>query len=194
MMVPFWREALDMVLDVEPGKSLPRISQVSDCWPYSVEEDTSKIPDVSIVEPSAELLYGLVHQRFILTKAGLATMVSLQLSSMPVAHVAASLACDIVFCDGVVSEGVLVLTQRDYRCRSTSRDISEHAQESSATRPMFCPADGQTRQGWTLSSSFALIAGIYTPLPAASSRTSMVSDGQGVGVASRCVYFDRVGV
>ena len=35
----------------------------------------SKIPDVSIVENSAELLYGLVHQRFILTKAGLAAMV-----------------------------------------------------------------------------------------------------------------------
>ncbi|KAK4690068.1 casein kinase II subunit beta, partial [Tremellales sp. Uapishka_1] len=56
-MVPFWKEALEMVLDVEP------------------EEDTAKIPDVSIVESSAELLYGLVHQRFILTKAGLASMV-----------------------------------------------------------------------------------------------------------------------
>ncbi|WVN87110.1 uncharacterized protein L203_102286 [Cryptococcus depauperatus CBS 7841] len=56
-MVPFWKEALDMVLDVEP------------------EEDSSKIPDVSIVESSAELLYGLVHQRFILTKAGLSAMV-----------------------------------------------------------------------------------------------------------------------
>lgn len=40
------------------------------------EEDSSKIPDVSIVESSAELLYGLVHQRFILTKAGLGCMVS----------------------------------------------------------------------------------------------------------------------
>lgn len=40
------------------------------------EEDSSKIPDVSIVENSAELLYGLVHQRFILTKAGLQLMVS----------------------------------------------------------------------------------------------------------------------
>ncbi|ORY32160.1 casein kinase II regulatory subunit-domain-containing protein [Naematelia encephala] len=56
-MVPFWKEALEMVLDVEP------------------EEDSSKIPDVSIVESSAELLYGLVHQRFIVTKAGLASMV-----------------------------------------------------------------------------------------------------------------------
>ncbi|KAH8105893.1 casein kinase II regulatory subunit-domain-containing protein [Cristinia sonorae] len=54
-MVPFWKEAMEMVLDVEP--------------------DTSKIPDVSIVEASAELLYGLVHQRFILTRAGLQLMV-----------------------------------------------------------------------------------------------------------------------
>ncbi|WVQ79564.1 hypothetical protein IAT38_001663 [Cryptococcus sp. DSM 104549] len=56
-MVPFWKEALEMVLDVEP------------------EEDSNKIPDVSIVESSAELLYGLVHQRFILTKIGLSCMV-----------------------------------------------------------------------------------------------------------------------
>ncbi|EIW65620.1 hypothetical protein TREMEDRAFT_46125 [Tremella mesenterica DSM 1558] len=55
-MVPFWKEALEMVIDIEP------------------EEDSSKIPDVSIVESSAELLYGLVHQRFICTKAGLAAM------------------------------------------------------------------------------------------------------------------------
>ncbi|KAG5220694.1 casein kinase regulatory [Salix suchowensis] len=51
-MVPFWKEAMEMVLD-----------------------DASKIPDVSIVESSAELLYGLVHQRFILTRAGLQAMV-----------------------------------------------------------------------------------------------------------------------
>ncbi|WWC71225.1 uncharacterized protein I206_105178 [Kwoniella pini CBS 10737] len=56
-MVPFFKEALEMVLDVEP------------------EEDSNKIPDVSIVESSAELLYGLVHQRFILTKVGLSCMV-----------------------------------------------------------------------------------------------------------------------
>ncbi|KAA1466322.1 hypothetical protein DENSPDRAFT_768592, partial [Dentipellis sp. KUC8613] len=56
-MVPFWKEAMEMVLDVEP------------------DEDSAKIPDVSIVEASAELLYGLVHQRYILTRAGLQAMV-----------------------------------------------------------------------------------------------------------------------
>ncbi|KAE9410628.1 hypothetical protein BT96DRAFT_871592 [Gymnopus androsaceus JB14] len=56
-MVPFWKEAMEMVLDVEP------------------DEDASKIPDVSIVESSAEMLYGLVHQRYILTRVGLAAMV-----------------------------------------------------------------------------------------------------------------------
>lgn len=55
-MVPFWKEAMEMVLDVEP------------------DEDASKIPDVSIVESSAEMLYGLVHQRFILTRVGLQAM------------------------------------------------------------------------------------------------------------------------
>ncbi|KAF8238740.1 hypothetical protein L208DRAFT_1387028 [Tricholoma matsutake] len=55
-MVPFWKEAMEMVLDVEP------------------DEDASKIPDVSIVESSAEMLYGLVHQRYILTRVGLQAM------------------------------------------------------------------------------------------------------------------------
>ena len=41
----------------------------------AIDEETNKIPDVSIVEASAELLYGLVHQRFILTRAGLQAMV-----------------------------------------------------------------------------------------------------------------------
>ncbi|KAI0638141.1 casein kinase II regulatory subunit-domain-containing protein [Trametes polyzona] len=56
-MVPFWKEAMEMVLDMEP------------------DEETTKIPDVSIVEASAELLYGLCHQRYILTRAGLQAMV-----------------------------------------------------------------------------------------------------------------------
>ncbi|UZJ57285.1 hypothetical protein CBS101457_006605 [Exobasidium rhododendri] len=56
-LVPFYKEALEMILDVEP------------------QEDSLKIPDVSIVESSAELLYGLIHQRFILTRQGLQQMV-----------------------------------------------------------------------------------------------------------------------
>ncbi|KAL1761095.1 casein kinase II regulatory subunit-domain-containing protein [Schizophyllum commune] len=55
-VVPFWKEAMEMVLDVEP------------------DEDSSKIPDVSIVESSAEMLYGLCHQRYILTRMGLEAM------------------------------------------------------------------------------------------------------------------------
>ena len=45
------------------------------CDVFASDEDSSRIPDVSIVEASAELLYGLVHQRFILTRAGLQAMV-----------------------------------------------------------------------------------------------------------------------
>jgi len=66
---------MEMVLDVEPG-----VYHV--LGEYSVhshlllsDEDASKIPDVSIVESSAEMLYGLVHQRYILTRIGLQSMV-----------------------------------------------------------------------------------------------------------------------
>jgi hypothetical protein len=41
----------------------------------SIEEDSTKVPDVSIVEASAEQLYGLIHQRFIVTRQGLQQMV-----------------------------------------------------------------------------------------------------------------------
>lgn len=43
----------------------------------AVEEDSPKIPDVSIVESSAELLYGLIHQRYILTAKGMQQMVDM---------------------------------------------------------------------------------------------------------------------
>ncbi|WFD06489.1 casein kinase 2 regulatory subunit [Malassezia vespertilionis] len=56
-LVPFYKEALEMILDIEP------------------QEDSLKIPDVSIVESSAELLYGLIHQRYVITRQGLQQMV-----------------------------------------------------------------------------------------------------------------------
>ncbi|KAG0294014.1 casein kinase 2 regulatory subunit, partial [Dissophora globulifera] len=55
-IVPFYKEALEMILDLEP------------------EDDSPKVPDVSIVEASAEQLYGLIHQRFIVTRQGLQQM------------------------------------------------------------------------------------------------------------------------
>ncbi|CAG8503620.1 13151_t:CDS:2 [Funneliformis caledonium] len=55
--VPFYKEALEMILDVEP------------------EEESLKVPDVSLVENSAEVLYGMIHQRYILTRQGLQQMV-----------------------------------------------------------------------------------------------------------------------
>jgi casein kinase II subunit beta len=74
-MVPFWKEALEMVLDVETGAPRDALC-VRACAHTRADEDSSKIPDVSIVEASAELLYGLVHQRFIITRTGLQAMVS----------------------------------------------------------------------------------------------------------------------
>jgi hypothetical protein len=68
---------------VEPGEVPSFLSLDSDLLIDFVclcgIEDTLKIPDVSIVESSAELLYGLVHQRFILTRPGLQAMVRLPL-------------------------------------------------------------------------------------------------------------------
>ncbi|KAF8621565.1 hypothetical protein AX15_007592 [Amanita polypyramis BW_CC] len=74
-MVPFWKEAMEMVLDVEP------------------DEEAGKIPDVSIVESSAEMLYGLVHQRYILTRMGLQAMLEKYESGM-------FGSCPRVYCDG----------------------------------------------------------------------------------------------
>ncbi len=84
-LVPFYKEALEMILDVEPRECLCALSSPS--WtccgdahtllPLArLTEDSPKIPDVSIVESSAELLYGLIHQRYILTRQGLQQMVS----------------------------------------------------------------------------------------------------------------------
>ncbi|KAK4049857.1 casein kinase 2 regulatory subunit [Microbotryomycetes sp. JL201] len=55
-LVPFYKEAMEMVLDVE------------------ADEEGHRVPDVSLVESSAELLYGLIHQRYIITRQGLQQM------------------------------------------------------------------------------------------------------------------------
>ncbi|KAK9447611.1 casein kinase II regulatory subunit-domain-containing protein [Limtongia smithiae] len=52
-LVPYYKEALDMILDFEPDP-----------------DDTARLPNMPIIENSAEQLYGLIHARFLLTRAG----------------------------------------------------------------------------------------------------------------------------
>lgn len=81
-LVPFYKEAMEMVLDVEPGASAhSRLHARADHHARAEEDEMHRVPDVSIVESSAELLYGLIHQRYILTRQGLQQMVRASSSS-----------------------------------------------------------------------------------------------------------------
>ncbi|KAL7271875.1 casein kinase 2 regulatory subunit [Rhizina undulata] len=90
-MVPMYKEALEMILDVEPEDD-------SDS-PASASESLSEQPagaqsgyrrrsshmrissDLSVIESSAELLYGLIHQRFITSRQGIQIMYEKYLSN-----------------------------------------------------------------------------------------------------------------
>jgi casein kinase II subunit beta len=56
--IPLYKETLEVILDLEPDDAM-----------------YNRVPDLSLLEPAAELLYGLIHQRFILTKMGMLQMV-----------------------------------------------------------------------------------------------------------------------
>ncbi|CEG83646.1 Putative Casein kinase II subunit beta [Rhizopus microsporus] len=55
--VPLYKETLEVILNMEPNDAM-----------------YSRIPDLSLLQPSAELLYGLIHQRYIITKDGMLQM------------------------------------------------------------------------------------------------------------------------
>lgn len=54
-LVPHYKDALELILDLEP-------------------EQPIKVPAIPIIEHSAELLYGLIHARYIITRQGLQQM------------------------------------------------------------------------------------------------------------------------
>lgn len=82
--VPHYRQALDMILDLEPGKLVSRsichVKMDSLWWVmyfYLTDEELEDNPNQSdLIEQAAEMLYGLIHARYILTNRGIAQMVS----------------------------------------------------------------------------------------------------------------------
>lgn len=54
-LVPHYREALELIADLEP-------------------EEPLKLPSIPLIEQSAELLYGLIHARYIISRQGLQDM------------------------------------------------------------------------------------------------------------------------
>lgn len=58
-MVPYFNEALELVLDMEP----------------EIPDDLQYDGDMEDIEQAAEILYGLIHARYIITRVGLERMV-----------------------------------------------------------------------------------------------------------------------
>lgn len=80
--VPNYRQALDMILDLEPGKSdqhlviFSAINLWSNIHLNFLEDELEDNPLQSdMTEQAAEMLYGLIHARYILTNRGIAQMI-----------------------------------------------------------------------------------------------------------------------
>ncbi|KAI2627057.1 casein kinase II regulatory subunit-domain-containing protein [Hypomontagnella submonticulosa] len=83
--VAMYKEALEMILDVEPEDDDEDDDEEEDEEDESIEgierprhgerRNHSRIAsDLSVIESSAEMLYGLIHQRFICSRAGIQQM------------------------------------------------------------------------------------------------------------------------
>lgn len=88
--VPMYKEALEMILDVEPEEDDDEeeeeeedeeddIGMLGDDTPsgYRRSNDRRQLrmsSDLSVIESSAELLYGLIHQRYITSRPGIQQM------------------------------------------------------------------------------------------------------------------------
>ena len=78
--VPFYKEALEMILDVEPDSDF--YNEVDEDEEEEEDEDDEEKPageprrsrDYDMVAHSAELLYGLIHQRYITSRPGIQQM------------------------------------------------------------------------------------------------------------------------
>lgn len=90
-MVPYYNEALDMILDLETegddeddddgdddegddNDEHDKAGQDDGFWKESRPAKQRERVDASVVEPYANMLYGLIHQRYLLTKNGLRWM------------------------------------------------------------------------------------------------------------------------
>ncbi|KAI8945754.1 hypothetical protein F4801DRAFT_110552 [Xylaria longipes] len=83
--VAMYKEALEMILDVEPEEDDDDEEEDEDDEDESIEgiermrhserRNHSRVAsDLSVIESSAEMLYGLIHQRFICSRAGIQQM------------------------------------------------------------------------------------------------------------------------
>ncbi|KAL1872650.1 hypothetical protein VTK73DRAFT_1411 [Phialemonium thermophilum] len=84
--VPMYKEALEMILDVDPEEDDldededDELDESADGQSgiggrqYGGRRHSPLASDLSVIESSAELLYGLIHQRFICSRAGIQQM------------------------------------------------------------------------------------------------------------------------
>lgn len=85
-LVPFYNEALEMILDIEP-EEISDDEQQEDYQDQEEEEEDDgfwkEAPrqprhigwvDPNVIEPYAAMLYGLIHQRYLVTRNGLRVM------------------------------------------------------------------------------------------------------------------------